>query len=312
MRVLVAGATSVLGLPLLKELREAGHEVSGLTRSLAKIPEIERMGGSAVIADVYDGEGLETALAGVEPEAVISLLVTLPKNGPLRASQVHPNLRLWDEGVPNLIAAASQAGAQRFIAESVLFAYGYGQYGPEPLTENAEPTGGAVIAGQAEILTALRGMERAVIDAEGLEGIVLRYGGFHGEGVPMTATMARALRRGLPVLPGGGHGLLSFIELNDAVMATVAALGWGNSGEIYNIVDDRPAEVREYAAALSTAVGGRPPRSMPLWIFKAIAPYMACVLDHTRVPLSNQKAKRELGWEPRHRSVDAAIAAGSF
>jgi len=309
MRVLVAGATSVFGLPLTEALQGAGHEVCGLTRSQARAEEIERRGAAPVIADVFDRDRLSSVLAAAEPEAVISLLITLPKNGPLRPSQVHPNLRLWAEGVPNLIAAAQRAGTRRFLAESFVFAYGYGQYGPELLTEGDEPTGGAVIRGQAEILKGLREMERSVLDAKGMEGIVLRYGGRHGADMPMTGTMAKALRLGVPVLPGGGHALLPFIEIDDSARATVAALRLGVGGEIYNVVDDRPSEVREYGTALATAIGARAPRSVPLALVKVFAPYMACVLNHTRLPVSNEKAKRELGWQPRYPSAADAVRA---
>jgi nucleoside-diphosphate-sugar epimerase len=309
MRVLVAGATSVFGTPLMEALQGAGHEVCGLTRSGARAARIERCGANSVIADVLDREEVNVAVAVAEPDAVISLLITLPKNGPLRPSQVHPNLRLWGEGVPNLIAAARRAGVQRFLAESFVFVYGYGRYGPEPLTEDDEPTGGAVIRGQAEILDGLRGMERAVLNAEGLEGVVLRFGGRHGAEMPMTATMARALRLGVPVLPGGGHALLPFIEVGDSARATVAALELGGGKEIYNVVDDRPSEMREYAEALASAIGARRPRSIPLPLVKVFAPYMACVLDHTRLPVSNEKAKRTLDWQPRFASAADAVRA---
>lgn len=311
MRVLVAGATSVLGRPLIAELRRAGHDVCGMTRSPGKRAGIAGEGASPVVADVFDPDGLSAAVAGAEPEAVISLLITLPRNGPRRVAHVHRNLRLWDEGVPNLLTAARRAGARRFLAESFVFAYGYDRYGPAPLTEDAKLRGGAVLAGQAQILAGLRGMERAVTGAEGIDGIVLRYGGFHGVGVPMTTVMAKALRFGLPVLPGGGHALLPFVELGDAATATVAALARGSAGEVYNVVDDRPSEVREYAEALAAAVGGPQPRSIPLWLARQLAPYMACVLSHSQLPVSNEKAKRSLSWDPNYPTFYDAFAAGA-
>jgi nucleoside-diphosphate-sugar epimerase len=307
MRVLLVGATSVFGKPLIEALQAAGHEVIGSSRSAGGCAEIEQRGASSVIADVLDRDALFPAVARLRPEAVISLLVTLPKNGPLRASQVHPNLRLWSHGVPNLIAAATYAGARRLLAESFVFAYGYEKYGPEPLTESSRLIGGAVIPGQAEILTGLRNMERAVVSAAGLEGIALRYGGRHGAEVPMTATLAKALRRGLPVLPGGGHALLPFIEVGDAARGTVAALEHGKGGEIYNIVDDHPAELHEYATALAASIGAPSPRAIPLWLVELVAPYMACVLDYTRLPVSNEKARESLGWEPRYPSLHDAL-----
>lgn len=309
MRVLVAGATGVFGRRLMEELRGAGHEVWGLTRSRERAGEIAQCGAHPVVVDVFDREGLGVAVADAKPEAVVSLLITLPKNGPLRPSQVHPNLRLWGEGVPNLIDSARRAGARRFLAESFVFAYGYGQYGPEPLTEDDHLTGGAVIRGQAEILGGLRRMERAVLRAEGLEGIVLRFGGRHGSDMPMTVTMAKALRLGVPTLPGGGHALLPFIEVGDSSRATLAALARGAGGEVYNVVDDHPVEMREYAAALAASVGARAPRSIPLPLVKAFAPYMACVLDYTRLPVSNEKARRELGWKPRYSTTQDAVHA---
>jgi nucleoside-diphosphate-sugar epimerase len=309
-RVLLAGATSVLGRPLIGELRSAGHEVVGLTRSRAKARKLWLAGVEPLRVDVLDREPLAAAVREAGPEAVISLLIALPRYGPRRVSQLRPNLGLWGEGVPNLLAAAGAAGARRFLAESFVFAYGYGRYGPEPLDERSEPSDGAVIPGQAEILASLRGMERAVLAAGDLEGVVLRYGGFHGTGVPMSEAMGRALRLGVPVLPGGGHALLPFLELGDAARATVAALEGGRGGELYNVVDDRPAEVREYAAALAASLGAPRPRSLPLPLVRPLAPYLTCVLDHTRLPVANAKARRELGWRPRYPDFEAALAAG--
>jgi len=311
MRVLVAGASGEFGAPVMDELRLGGHEVIGLTRSPTKADAIEGRGDRVVVADVLDRKRLRSALAFVQPEAVISLLVTLPKYGPRHPTHVHPNLPLWSTGVPNLIAAAREAGATRFVGESFVFAYGYDRYGPAPLTEEKSLAGGAVIDGQAEILEGLRGMEEAITGAEGLDGIALRYGGRHGRHVPMRAAMARALRWHLPVLPGGGHALLPFVEIGDAAKATVAALQCGKGGEIYNVVDDRPIELREYAKSLADDLGVGPPRSIPLGLFRRFAPYMACVLDHTRLPVSNQKAKRELGWEPVYPTVADTFAAGA-
>ncbi|MDX6609868.1 MAG: hypothetical protein QOF85_1793 [Solirubrobacterales bacterium] len=310
MRLLIAGATSTFGKPLAEVLAQAGHELFGLTRSPANASALERCGVAPVVADVFDRERLTATLLKVGPEAVVSLLITLPKNGPLRPSHVHPNLRLWGKGVPNLIHASREAGVRRFVAESFVFAYGYDQYGPEPLSERDEPVRGAVIDGQGEIIVGLREMERAVIGAEGLEGIVLRYGGRHGVDVPMRRAMARALHFRLPVLPGGGHALLPFIEQEDSARAVDAALLRGSGGEIYNIVDDAAVEMREYALALSFAIGAGRPRSIPLGLVKLAAPYLACVLDHTRLPVSNQKAKQELGWTPRFRTIHEAFAAG--
>jgi len=126
MRVLVAGATSVPGLPLLRELNARGHDVVGLTRQLAKTPQIEQAGAKPVVADVFDAAQIDSVVADIEPEVVVSLLTTLPKRGPMRVKDFEPARELWSRGAPNLVTAAQRAGVRRVVAESVIFAHDWG------------------------------------------------------------------------------------------------------------------------------------------------------------------------------------------
>ena len=136
MRGLVAGATSVPGLPLLRELNTRGHDVVGLTRQSAKTPQIEQAGAKPVVADVFDAEQIARVVADIEPEVVVSLLTTLPKRGPMRVKDFGPARELWSRGGPNLVAAAQRAGVRRVVAESVVFAYGYPSSGPAMMDES--------------------------------------------------------------------------------------------------------------------------------------------------------------------------------
>ena len=184
MRVLVAGATSVPGIPLLRELNARGHEVIGVTRSSGKTAQISAEGAKPVVADVLDAGQIDAVLAEFAPEAVVSLLTTLPKWGPKRPKDFGPATELWSRGAPNLVAAAQRAGVHRVVAESVIFAYGYGADGP-PLIDESDPYPGPPPPHGAEFLEALRGMERSVLSSgehSGTEGIVLRYGVFYGPG----------------------------------------------------------------------------------------------------------------------------------
>jgi nucleoside-diphosphate-sugar epimerase len=309
-RVLVAGATSTLGRPVLRTLRERGHEVVALTRSRAAA---EGLDGS-VVADVLDREDVAEAVRRAAPEAVISLLIALPRRGPMRISHFRETVRLWSEGVPNLLEAAREAGARRFVCESVVFAYGYGRYGTAPLDETSGLDDEEVVRGQERILGALRAMERGILAADTVDGIVLRYGLFHGRDVPSSAFLRRMIERRMMVLPGGGDALLSWIEIEDAARATVDALERGRAGEVYNVVDDEPVRFRDYTRALAASLGVRPPRSVPMWLARLTTPYSAAILGHTELPVSNAKAKRELGWAPAapsYREVVARIAAAA-
>ena len=130
MRVLVAGATSVPGIPLLRELKSRGHEVIGMTRLSSRTCEIESVGAKAVVADVFDSAETDKVVTDIGPEVVVSLLTTLPKWGPKRPKDFEPARRLWSTGVSNLVGAAQRARVRRIVAESVLFAYGYPTSGP--------------------------------------------------------------------------------------------------------------------------------------------------------------------------------------
>ncbi len=154
-----------------------------------------------------------------------------------------------------------------------------------------------------ESFEAIRHLESAVTGADWLEGIVLRYGGFYGPGTGLSrdGIQTEMIRgRKFPVV-GDGGGVWSFIHIEDAAEATVAAVTHGRRG-IYNIVDDDPAPVAEWLPAAASAVGARPPRHVPRWLGRLVAGEAATVMMTEMRGASNEKAKRELGWQPRHAS----------
>lgn len=311
MRVLVAGATSTPGRATVRELVARGHEVHGLTRSPRRGADLEALGATPLVADALDAGAVADAVARAAPEVVISLLVELPPRGPTRVSDFRATRRLWRDGVPRLLEAALAAGARRFVAESVIFAYGYGRFS-QPVDEETPAEGGEILRGHRKVLGDLRAMERRVLDVQGLEPVVLRYGAFHGRGVPSTDEMVRGLRRRLLPLAGGGHGLFSWLEIGDAARATVAAATLPDARGVYNVVDDEPVEFGTYLRALARAIGAPAPISVPLWLARVALPHGAVMTGQARVPVSNARIKRELDWAPRfpdYRAVFADLVA---
>lgn len=299
MRVLVAGATSVPGIPLLRELNSRGHEVIGVTRSSGKAAQISAAGAKPVVADVLDAGQIDSVLAEFAPEAVVSLLTTLPKWGPKRPKDFRPATELWSRGAPNLVAAAQRAGVRRVVAESVIFAYGYGSTGPA-LIDETDPYPGPPPPHGADFLEALRGMERTVLSSaehSGTEGIVLRYGVFYGPGVTHD-DLFRGLAKwwALPALTG--PGVLSWVHIDDVARATADALDRGRGGQIYNIVDDRPQSFGDYVRELSRKLHRPPPVPISHRLVGLVASYPATAFGQAWLPLSNAKAKAELGWTP--------------
>jgi nucleoside-diphosphate-sugar epimerase len=220
--------------------------------------------------------------------------------------------KLRTEGTDFLLAAAREAGVKRFIAQSFC-GWTYGR-GGEAIKAEADALDPDPPEELRRTLQAIQHLEDAVTSSASPEGIVLRYGSFYG---PDTGMLSRAMidqlrRRRVPLI-GGGGGRWSFIHVDDAASATVAAVERGKPGNIYNIVDDDPAPVSEWLPALAALLGARPPIRVPAWLGRLFAgEHLVSMMTEVRAG-SNAKAKRELGWQPAHpswRQGFAEIASG--
>ncbi len=214
--------------------------------------------------------------------------------------QAAGNDRIRTEGTRNLVAAARAAGARRVVAQSIAFAYA--PTGDAPKTED-EPLWDDAPWPWSRSIRALHDLEDAVTRTDGIEGLVLRYGFFYGPGSTYAGDghLAREVRRRrLPVV-GGGTGVFSFIHVDDAAAATVAAIARGAPG-VYNVVDDEPAAMREWVPAYAEALGAKPPRRVPAWLARLLAGRYTASMGTQLRGSSNEKAKQALGWQPRHPS----------
>ena len=242
MRVFLAGATGVIGRRLVPQLVEATHQVTAITRSKEKLGELERLGADPVLCDVFDAERLGTVLSRAEPDAVINQLTDLPQIlNPRKLREYYAaNNRVRREGTSNLLGAALGAGVRRFLVQGA--AYWYAPTGGPVKTEEAAlyldapaPIGPAV--------ETIKEVEDAVLSADGLQGVVLRYGMFYGPGTwyAKDGDVGRQVRKRRYPMIGKGEGTYSFIHVDDAASATVAALKGARPG-VYNVVDDeRPS-----------------------------------------------------------------------
>lgn len=302
MKVFVAGASGAMGRPLVRQLVAAGHEVTGMTRREERAAEIREAGASGVVCDVFDAAALESVVKAATPEVVVHQLTSLPprldykaKDDPLAATN-----RVRIEGTRNLLAAAKAAGARRLVAESVAFLYApEGDWVKDeeaPLFKDAPyPFGGAVAA--------LTDLEHQVTGAEDIEGVILRYGWLYGPGTYFDregSQTEEALKRRLPIV-GKGTGTFSFVQVEDAATATVAAVEKGAPGT-YNVVDDEPAPMRDWVPVFAEAVGAKPPRRVPVLLARLLAGPAAANSATQLRGASNAKAKRELGWRPGYAS----------
>ncbi|MEU1288296.1 NAD(P)-dependent oxidoreductase [Kitasatospora sp. NPDC005856] len=302
MKVLLAGASGLLGGKITRELRAAGHEVTGLGRGA----------GNTVRADLLDRTAVLRAVDGLSFDVVVHAATALQGRTMMRHQDMAATNLLRSEGTPNLIAAARETGARRIVVESMMFGYGYGDHSDRPLTEDRDafaPT--QRNAWLERHVGAMRTKEELAFTADGIEAVSLRFGMFYGAGVTETTVLPMLRKRALPVVADRGRAL-SWVDADDAARAVAAAIEGGRTGEAYNIADDTPIGFDAHIRAVADAFGTPTPRTVPLWLLRP-AP-LAHTIMSTNLRLANDKARSELGWAPTHASsVDGlkALAAAA-
>jgi 2-alkyl-3-oxoalkanoate reductase len=300
MRIFLAGATGALGSRLVPQLLAAGHDVTGTTRSPAKADALRAAGVEPVVADGLDRDAIVAAVVAARPDAIVHQLTALAGLSSLRDFDGAFALtnRLRTEGTDNLLAAAREAGVGGFVAQSYA-GWPYARSGG-PVKSEDDPLDPDPVPSMRETLAAIRHLEAAVTEAG---GIVLRYGGFYGPGTGLTRggeQVEMIRKRRFPIV-GDGGGVWSFVHIDDAAAATVAALERGTPG-IYNVVDDEPAPARDWLPALAAAAGAKPPRRLPRWLARLAAGEALTAMMTESRGASNAKARRELDWAPAHPS----------
>ena len=295
MRIFVAGASGAIGTRLVPQLIARGHVVIGTFKSPRKEARLRASGAEAIALDLLDTPAVRRAILDAKPEAIVHEATALADGGfsrKLDKTFAQTN-RLRTEGTDTLLAAAREAGVQRFVAQS--FApYRYAREGGLVKTED-DPLDATPPAGAKETNAAMAHVDQAVTDAG---GIALRYGGFYGNSDDQVVKLVR--KRRFPMI-GAGEGVTSWIHLDDAAAATVLAIEHDGSG-IYNIVDDEPAPTREWLPALASALGAKPPRHIPAGLVRLIVGEDVVMGQTQARGASNAKAKGELGWTLRYPS----------
>jgi 2-alkyl-3-oxoalkanoate reductase len=297
MRVFVTGATGALGQHLVPALVAAGHEVTATTRAAGKAGRLRQAGAEPVVVDGLDRAAVIAAVRAASPEVIVHEMTALADMRSLRnVDKVFATTnQLRTQGTDNLLAAAAEAGARRFIAQSNTNAT---PRSGGPVKTEEDPLDSRPVRSATGMVAAVKHVEQTV-PRDAPEGLVLRYGNFYGPGASdFLVEMVR--KRQFPVI-GGGTGIWSFIEISDAATATLAAVDRGAPG-VYNIVDSDPAPVAEWLPYLAKVAGAKPPLHLPAWLGRLLAgDFVVAQMTEARGS-SNEKAKNELGFRPRYAS----------
>jgi nucleoside-diphosphate-sugar epimerase len=310
MRVFVAGSTGAVGKILVPHLIENGHEVVALVRAANKAEALEAMGAKAALADALNKEELTATIRRAEPEVIIHQLTALAGVANFKKLDEEFALtnRFRTEVTDTLLAAARMVGTRRFIAQSFC-GWPFAREGGPVKTEE-DPLDPNPPDSFSKTLAAIRYLEDTVRRTVDIEALALRYGIFYGPGTGIAedGSVVKLVRKRRMPIVGDGAGVWSFIHIDDAARATVAAISHGDPG-IYNIVDE-PAPVSTWLPALAQAVGAKPPYKVPVWLGKlAIGEGGVSMMTMIRGG-SNAKAKRELGWQPTYTSWRRGFVEG--
>jgi nucleoside-diphosphate-sugar epimerase len=308
MRIFVAGASGAVGGRLVPMLVDGGHDVVAMTRSPQKAEALRALGAEPAVADGLDRSAVMKAVVRAEPEVVIHQMTALSQIKSMKRfdDEFASTNRLRTEGTDHLVEAARAAGVRRLIVQS------YGNWNYERtgtgLKSEDDPLDPNPPANQRRSLEAIRHAERATLE---FGGIALRYGAFYGPGTGLSRDgdmVELVTKRKWPIV-GDGAGVWSFVHIDDAASATMAAMERG-APAIYNVADDDPAPVAEWLPALAAALGAKPPRRVPVWLGRlAVGEVGVSMMTQIR-GASNAKAKRELDWTLRYPTWREGFVSG--
>jgi nucleoside-diphosphate-sugar epimerase len=298
MRVLVAGATGAVGVHLVSELVDRGHDVIATTRSPDKQERLRALGAEPALLDGLDAAAVLDTVVRVAPEGIVHEMTSLRGRPDFRHFDRYfatTNL-LRTKGTANLIAAAQTAGVKRLVVQSYTGWNNIHRGGP--VKSEADPLEPQPAPQQRETHAAIVEMESMVLDAP-MDGIVVRYANLYG---PQASASAIGLlkKRMFPII-GDGNGVSSWLHVEDAAIATADALERARPG-VYNIADDDPATTVEWLPYLAEVTGAPKPFRVPVWLGRLLAGEAAVLWLTEGRGSSNAKAKTEFGWHPTRAS----------
>ena len=299
MRIAIAGATGVLGRRMVRQFLERGHSVVGLARDERGVQTIRRLGGEAVVGDIFDAGSLAAAFG--QAEVVIHAATSIPAKVSGSGAAWELNDRLRREGTRALVEAAARVGAKTYVQQSIVWV---ARPADDSFFDEKTPVGEP-----AELYRSAFDGERIAARAGekyGFNVAVLRCGGFYAPDAQHTRLFAQGLlRRRLPLI-GAGAAVSANLHADDAASAFVTAAEAGRAG-LWHVTDDEPAAVGEMLAEFARALGARAPRRMPLWLARLFVPKVVLDFFTRSTRTSNRLFREEVGWAPRFPSFKAGL-----
>lgn len=289
MKILIAGATGVLGRGLVRQFVSRGHSVLGLARGSEGERLIESLGGESLRASIFDADELARAAEGFE--VVIHAATSIPTKTRTKPGDWEMNDRLRRDGTRALVACAAKVGARAYLQQSIVWLARPND--GSHFDEDSKPNPDAVT------LSALEAEEIAFEAGErcAFQTAVLRCGYFYGPDAAHTRMFGQGLiKRRVPIV-GRGDAVLANIHTDDAASAFVAAAEGGRRG-LWHVVDDEPVTMQEFISGFAERLGAPEPRRVPVWLARLIAGSYAASYFTSSTRTSNARFRKDFGWSP--------------
>jgi len=303
MRVFIAGATGVLGRRLVDRLTDRDHDIVGLARDEDGERLVEERGGTPRRGDVLDRSSLDGAIDD-DVDVLVHAATAIPASTKPSEEEWAYNDRVRVEGAKNLLAAAPDDLDQVLFPSVVWVAR---QPDGSQFDETADRHPDRATQGAAEVEDILQ--ERA--ETAAFDTAILRCGFFYAPDSRDIREFGEQLLAGdMPIVGGGLLGRkdaeLSFVHVDDAAAAFVAAIEQQASG-IYHVVDDQPVTAATFVETLADLLDAPEPSRIPGWLARFfIGKVMTKGFTHP-MPTTNEKARRELDWEPTYATVHEGL-----
>ena len=303
MKVFIAGATGVLGRRLVDQLSDRDYDIVGLARDERGERAVERHGGTARRGDVLEPATLESAMND-DVDVVIHAATAIPASTKPSGQEWAKNDRVRFQGAKNLLDAAP-AGLQQILFPSVVWVARQPDGSHFDETADRHPDRATQSAADVEDLLEERAATRS------FKAAVLRCGFLYAPDARDTRIWGeRLLDRDLPIVGGGILGRrdakLSFVHADDAAGAIAAAVEARADG-IYHVVDDEPVTGAEFFEAFADLISAPEPGRIPAWLARFFVGKINAEGFTSPMPTTNEKAKRDLGWEPEYPTYRAGL-----
>jgi 2-alkyl-3-oxoalkanoate reductase len=293
-RILIAGATGVLGRRLVRQFSQKSHHVIGLVRDERGSQVVRELSGEAIVGSIFDADSIARAVK--EADIVIHAATAIPSKVPSKPADWAMNDRLRREGTRALAEAAAKLGAKTYLQQSIVWL--------------ARPPGDNFFDEQT-VVTNPDELYRSAFDSEqiasefggkfGFSVGILRRGGFYAPDAAHTRTFAQGLlKRRLPIV-GSGAAVSANLHVDDAASAFVTVAEAGKQG-LWHVTDDEPMTIRDMLRELATRLGAARPRRIPLWIARLFVDKSVLEFFTRSTRTSNRLLRQELGWSPQFPS----------